>query len=568
MKKFFLSTLVLAFLALNSFSQSIEEGIKLLGYERNEKAKTVLQQVVNSKPKDAYAIYWLGQAILADKNVAGAKALYQKVLNEGINDPWIWIGMGHVELLETNDINAAKQQFEQAITATKKKTEDPNILNAIGRAMADGSSKIGDPTYGIEKLKKAAELDKKNPDIFVNMGINYLKLGGERGGDAVEAFREAINRNPNNALAMYRIGKIYESQQNKPSMEEWYGKAIAADPAFAPVYLAFFNWYANRDVNVAKEFLDKYMANTDLDCNTKYFEADYLFRAGKYQESLTKTQEMENGACKDFPRIHVLYAYNYNRLGDTVKSKEAIEKFFATAPAGKIQPDDYLFAASVLKRFAGSEEAAISYLQKALEVDTIRKNRVTYMDTIASLYKKQGKLTERLEWLQKSYVTNPNPSNLDIYNIGDAALNAQQFDLADSMFNMYKGKYPEQIFGYLGLSKAAIARDKDTTAGSAVPAVVSFIEFLEKTDKEKYKGLIIQNYGYLVYVHANVLKDYDAAIKDLEGILAVDPANAYALQTKAQIEKVKNRATNQKQPTGGGGTKSKPSTAGGVKATK
>ena len=56
-------------------------------------------------------------------------------------------------------------------------------------------------------------------------------------------------------------------------------KAIAADPAYGPVYLDYFNYYKDRDVNVAKEYLDKFMANSEKDCATDFFLADYLYRA-------------------------------------------------------------------------------------------------------------------------------------------------------------------------------------------------------------------------------------------------------------------------------------------------
>ena len=32
----------------------------------------------------------------------------------------------------------------------------------------------------------AAQLDPKNADIFINMGINYLKMGSDKGGEAVQ----------------------------------------------------------------------------------------------------------------------------------------------------------------------------------------------------------------------------------------------------------------------------------------------------------------------------------------------------------------------------------------------
>ncbi len=323
MKKTTLTILAVAMATSFALAQTVEEGIKFLYYERVNSAKQTLEKVVASKPKDAYSIYWLGQAYLEDKDIAAAKVLYQKALTDGVNDPWIWVGSGHVELLENGDINSAKQKFEQAITATKGKKgiENADILNAIGRANADGSSTQGDPAYGIEKLKRAQEINKTDPDISINLGICYLKMGTDKGGEAVEAFRDAFTRNPQYAAAYYRTGRIYQSQNNLEFMNEWFGKAIVADPAYAPVYLAYFNYYKDRDVNAAKEYLDKYVANADKDCVVDYFVADYLYRAGKNQESIAKAKEMENGACKDYIRINILYAYNYQRLAESMEPK-------------------------------------------------------------------------------------------------------------------------------------------------------------------------------------------------------------------------------------------------------
>ena len=177
------------------------------------------------------------------------------------------------------------------------------------------------------------------------------------------------------------------------------------------------------------------------------------------------------------------------------------------------------------------------------------------MDTIASLYLKLGNVSERLVWLKKSFETNPQPSNFDIYNLGNAAIDAGNTQLADSMFTLYKTKYPDQIYGYMGLAKSAIMADKDTTAGTAEPAVMDYIKYLEKTDKEKYKNVIIQNYGYLVYIHANVTKDYPAALADLEGILAIDPNNAYAKSTSEAIKKIMNRNNKSSKSTAGSSSK-------------
>ncbi|MFZ8428731.1 tetratricopeptide repeat protein, partial [Staphylococcus aureus] len=80
-----------------------------------------------------------------------------------------------------------------------------------------------------------------------NLGICYLKLGGEYGGEAVKAFQDAIARDPKNALAMYRIARIYVSQNNPDVFNKYFEDAIAANPSFPDTYLSLFEYYKLRD---------------------------------------------------------------------------------------------------------------------------------------------------------------------------------------------------------------------------------------------------------------------------------------------------------------------------------
>lgn len=559
MKKTILALIIGAFISSTAVAQTVADGIKFLYYQRNKSAVETLEKVYASKPNDAQAIYWLGQAYLAEYGLSGnqadlaqAKNLYQKALNEGINDPFIWIGMGHVEVLEGKNAEA-KQRFEAAITNTKGKrgAENPDILNAIGRAEADGSSRIGDPQYGIDVLTRAKAIDLKNPDIDMNLGLCYLKLSSDQGGQAVEAFRDAIARDPNYAAAYWRIGRVYRSQNNLQSMNEWFGKAIAADASFAPVYHDYFEYYQERDINAAKEFLDKYVANADKDCNTEFFVGDYLFRAGKYQESLAKADEMSRGECKDYPRLPLLYAYDYNRLGDSVKSIDYLKKFISTMPASQLKPADYEFAGRVYKSVSGYEDTAVFYFAKAVEIDTVLKNKLKYIDTIAYLYKKENNPAKRLEWLQKSYNMNPNPTNRDIFDLGDAALNMKDFTLAETMFNKYKEKYPDQLYGYKGL--VDVAQAKDSTGTAAVAPMNDFINFM-MSDTTKYGTTIAYYHALLGGYYANEKSDYDSSVMEFEKAVQFDKTNAQYQQYLDILIKARdkknggNKSSNSKSP--------------------
>ena len=508
-----------AMLAAQCLMAQLPEGIKYLNYEKNKSAKDAFQKAFDANPKDPQAIYWLGQAILAKEgsepsrnDIQAAKSFYQKALLDIGSDPWLLVGMGHVEILEKGDMNSVKQKFEQAITATietkgkNKGKPNPAILNAIGRANAEVGSNQGDHPYAVDKLKQAAAIDLTNPDIMINLGVNYLKMGGENGGEAVKAYQEAINRDPKNAYAMYRIGKIYQSQNNKDLFEINFNNSIIADPAFPLSYYAYYQYYADKDVNKAKEYLDKFVATADKDPRNDYFLADYLFRAAKYNESIAKAKELEaEVGFHTLPRLSILYAYNYDRLGDSVQAKTNIEKFFANAPIEKMEPGDYELAVKVLSKFRGSETQAVAYIEKALSNDTSKANKLSYMGQAADMFGKAKMYPEQLQWLQKQIALKGSMSEADYYKLTSTALNAKDYPQTITLAKTYMSAYPDKPQPYSFFKRASMAADPDTTNGIAIAGFTYIDSVYTSINKEKYKMDILRNQGFIIYTYGNML---------------------------------------------------------------
>ena len=499
-----------------AMAQTVQDGIKLLqGVYKNTSAKASLQKTYDANPKDPQAIYWLGMAmvaknreILTKEGIGSARALYQKALQDGVNDPLIWVGQGTMDILESNNINAAKQKFEQAITATTE-TKGKNkgkpsaaILNAIGMANAIGGSTVGDPLYGIEKLKQAGALDPISPEYFINMGVCYLKTGGENGGDAVKAFQEAITRDPKNARAMWRIGKVYGSQNNKESLEQYFNNAIAADPTFPATYIELFNYYANRDVVKAKSYLDEFLKYADKDPFNDFFYAEYLFRAGKYSESLAKAKEIEASAgLVAVPRLSLLYAYNYDRLKDSVAARDNVIKFFDGK--SEIQSTDYELAVLLLSKFSGNEKQTVGYLEQAIGNDTSKANKLNYMNQAADIYGKAKMYKEQLFWLDKVMALKGSMAEGDYYRITLAAVNAKDVPVALDYAKKYMVAFPDKTQPYSFYKKAALASDPDTTTGTGV----EYLKYLDSVyaviNKEKYKKDIFMNEYYTILYYIN-----------------------------------------------------------------
>ena len=515
MKKFLLLLMACVVMHSAMFAQ-YADGIRLLNYEKNKSARETFQKLVDASPQDPQAIYWLGQAILATdggepskEQIASAKALYQKGLGSIGSDPWLVTGMGHIELLERGDINSAKQKFEQAITAsteTKGKSKgkaNPAILNAIGRANAKVGSGLGDNLYAIDKLNQAGQLDLTNADIYINKAVNYLKMGGENGGEAVKAYQEAVTRDPKSALAYYKIGKVYQSQNNKELFEQNFDNAITADPTCPLPYFAYYLNYANKDVNKAKEYLDKYVAYADRDPKTDYFVAEYLFRAGKNDESLAKIQELEKSAgLNEIPRLSILSAYNYDRKGDSVQAKANLEKFFANAPADKIEPSDYELAVKVLTKFPGSEAQAATYLEKAIATDTARINKLNYMQQGADMYAKAKNPAEQLNWMKRMVELKGTTTEGDYYRISAAALSAKDYPQTMDWAKKYMAAYPDKPQPYTFYRKAAVASDPDTTSGKGVEQL-QYIDSIYSLNKDKYKKELFLNEYYTILYYIN-----------------------------------------------------------------
>ncbi|MBS1626530.1 MAG: tetratricopeptide repeat protein [Bacteroidetes bacterium] len=547
-----------------SLGQSLHDGIKMLNSQfKVNSTREVFKKLYDANPKDPQTIYWYGQSLIAGfevkpSEIAAAKEVYQKALTDGVNDPWIWVGLGHIELLQDGDLNSAKQKFEQAITATtetrgrNKGKPNANILDAIGRANADGSSKQGDPNYGIEKLKQAAAIDLTNPDIDINLGICYLKLGGEYGGEAVKAFQDAIARDPKNALAMYRIGKIYVSQNNPDVFNKYFNDAIAADPAFPDTYLSLFEYYKLKDVSIAKENLDKFIANADKDPHNDMLLADYLYRARRYNESIAKTKEIEAATINNpIPRLNMLYALNYEKLGDSIQAKNYLEKFFANTPPKHVKPNDYEFAVLVFSKFPGNEQVTVGYLEKAIEADTVKANRINYAEHAARILGRAKLYAYQLKWYQKIAEWKGTLNEFDYLNLTYTAYNAADYVQTMSYADKYITAYPDKSNGYLFKVKAAKALDTTTSPGIAIAALEQQNEFFMKEVDKNRKAIFFNLYYELVYF-GDKAKDFAKAIEVCDKMIALYPTpgeeNDFAVKQKEALTKALNAPQKPNKP--------------------
>ena len=536
-----MKTLLLVFVTIlfagSVFAQSIEEGKKFLYYERYKSAKDIFQKLSNANPADETAAYYLGQSMIGLEDIAGAKALYLQKLSATPNSPLILAGIGHVELLEGKAAEA-RSKFETAISLSGGKRID--VLNAVGAPNSDPEIKNGDAAYAIDKLKLATTIKGfKDPEVWANLGDAYRK--NSDGGGAIQSYDAALRLNPNYARAIYRKGRLYQSQgtMQQNLYMGFYNDAIAKDVNYAPVYNTLFNYYYATDVPRSAQYFEKLSANSDDDPKACYYRASLQYAQGLFAQAITKATDCINaGGNNVYPNLYGVKALAYNRIGDSLNAKASYEEYFKKQIISKVGAGDYSSYAMILLKFPGNEAQAASYVEKAVALDSIEANRVIYLKTLANAYRTQKNFGESAKWFNQVLSVKKNYSNVDLYNAGYDYFRAGKFDSSVAVFTKYTAKYPDDIFGYYMIAKANGGIDTTLATGLALSSYLKAIEVGERaTDKTKIKDQLVGAYTFMMQYSFNVKRDQVAAVAYADKALALDPTDQQSIKNKEFVSK-------------------------------
>ncbi len=518
-------------------AQSISDGKKFMYYERFQSAKNVFQKVLAANPNDEEAVYWLGQAEIGLENLAGAKAIYLKRMAAAPNSALILAGVGHVELLEGKTADA-KQHFETAISLSQGKSIA--VLNAIGFANGNPDSRNGDANYAIEKLRQATQIKKfRDPEVWANLGDAYRKLAD--GGNAIKAYGEALAIDPNYARAIYRSGRVYQTQgygQEELYMK-YYNDAIAKDAKYAPVYNTLYSYYYQTNVGRSAEFLEKYLSSSDDDPKACSYRASILYAQAKFAEAVKKADEcIAAEGASPYVNLYKIKSFAYNRLGDSVNAKSNFEEYFKRQDTSKIEGGDYSAYAALLLKFPGNEVRVGQLVERAVALDTVEVNKAAYLKSLAQAYETQKDYKSAALWYSKILDVKKNYGKTDLYYAGYDYFRAGQFPQAIDIFNKYTVKYPDDIFGYYMIGKSNAGMDSTGAQGLAIPSYEKAIAVGEAApDKSKVKDQLTGAYRYFIEYYYNVKKDQAKALSYVDKALALDPTDAQLITNRDFISK-------------------------------
>ncbi len=531
MKKLFFIPLLLIICPL--FGQDINQAEDLLYYKKYGSAENILNQVVKNNPENAEAWYLLSSLPEKNEPAPEIKTALQNAPDEIKDNPYYLIAIGKMLLDESNVLEAEKY-FVQALEKTKYKK--PHILLAVAKAKI--SAENGDVHQAIDLLNRAIKKDKHNAELYIELGKAYRKLNN--GTEAFKAFMQAIDIDKNYAEAYYLTGMIFRTQNNPDVYLEYFTKAIAADPKYAPAYYQLYYHYYFRNVNTAKDYLEKYIALSDHNIENDYDYTDILYLTKNYTQAIDLAKKLiETDKEKTPARIYKLIAYSYREKGDHANAFDYILHYFKVAPDSILIAKDFILVADLYTE-KQKTDSAIFFYKVATELERDSSSLIKYYKTLADLTKQQKDHSERAMWLGKYYKANNNSTNVDLFNWGLAWFQAGNYDKADSVFAMYSEKYPQQVFGYYWRGRSNAAMDSTMELGLAIPYYFKVVEIGETDTTGNSKRQLIEAYGYLAGYEANEKKNYTKAIEYFEKLIQLDPDNE---QAKKYVQILKEAAT-------------------------
>jgi tetratricopeptide (TPR) repeat protein len=217
-------------------AQFYEKEGKLLG------AAAEYEQYLKLVPDNSTILFYLGGLYYRSKNFQAANDIFLRAreLNPADTNVLFWLG---IVAEAQKDWGKATQYLEEI----RKKEESPLILTRLSYYY----SVRKDYGTAIKYLKKAAQLDARNPNAYYLLALAYMDAGKFRA--AEKAFRYTLTLKPGMEEALFHLAILYDQRGKFDDAVREVREVLAIDPKHAPA-LNFLGYsYADRGIQLEQD---------------------------------------------------------------------------------------------------------------------------------------------------------------------------------------------------------------------------------------------------------------------------------------------------------------------------
>ena len=512
--------------------QTVQQGLAQLDGDQPTKAKATMTAVVAATPM-AENLYYLGYAQLRTGDLAGAKATFEKGLAAEPKQPLNSVGLATLMLAEKNAAGA-KAAFDKILLDTKMKNADVDFRIAEAYTLFEETN---DPGEAIRIIDLITEKTKKPLTVEMNIVKGDAFLIKNDGGPAATAYEQSILINKT-AKAYVRLGVVYLRGKNYQETVNYYQKAYETDSSFAPYYKRMGEYYIifgryKQASKLFRTYVDRAEATPAVLLST----AKLLFLAKDYEGSMEFTKRAEAGGAKDND-VFRMKGYSGVELGNPQMGLESLQQMVKSGVKPYYLDNVYFGRAhQALKQ----DSLAIGYYEQAAPLDTLNN----HYTTIYSIYNGQKKYAQAVEYATKSMdwkTKKRQPlTSTDWYNAGVAQYYVTAYTpREDTLGRFTKGMKADSMlaksiaindkFAPFHLYRARVNNYVDYT-GTKWLSAPHYEKFLTIVDMAKAnKEQLYESYKYLAGYHITSTKDLVKAQEYVDKALVVKPEDPDGLK--------------------------------------
>ncbi|MBP6040779.1 MAG: tetratricopeptide repeat protein [Flavobacterium sp.] len=555
MKTFKIFGLLLLATVSVGHAQDINQAKKAIDAEKYEEAKTILKSILQAKPSNGMAAFFLGNVYLTQSVKDSATLSFEKGLSASEAARFNHIGLGQMDL-DRNDTIAANAKFILATKDMRKKDFEEYVY--VARAYMNAEK----PNYkaAVAVLKRALINNPMDAQVQLALGDAYYGLSNQN--DAYKAYRDAFSADNTLLRAKMQLGVLLKGAKSYDEASKAYNEVIAINANYGPVYRELAETYykiarnkpskAAENFKIAIDYYQKYMDLTDYSIHSRMRRADFLILAKEYkalEEEANKMIELD----KVNPRIFRYLGYAAFENGNVDKAIQSLETFTSN-PASKIIAKDFqVLGLAKIKKGTSADglsidpiafEAGLTSIKKSIEMEALAVedlNEVGKKMFGQKLYKEAAAIFElgAANAESKSYLDDNLYLGLSLYyanNKKDVKPEIAGLQKADAAFDKVLVASPSYYEAYLFKARTNSLMENDENTIKFYEAYVAAVtaKGAEETAKPAVIKKIAESYNTIGATYANT--DKVKAVEYFNKTLVIDPTNAYALSSIKQLK--------------------------------
>ncbi len=525
------------FITTLSFAQTKEAAVVKTMNERYELAAAEFKKLIAANPADGDLYFYAGDNYLYWGIIDSSEMMFRQGIEKSPANPLNYVGLGRIGWIKGNEaLNTAQYAKAIEIMSTKSNKVDKKIQQIGYLKMAETYVQAEKKNFekALEYINKAITFNEADAEAYVQLGDYYLTSEMEKNGKsgmlnlslAQTQYAKASQLNASYPRALLAQGKVLVPARNWDAALEYFNKAIAADPNYAPAYRekAELLYKAGRN-NLAVESYAKYL-ELNNNCRVQQRYASFVFETKDYKKAVTELEKATPCNAEN-PFMYRLLGYSYFETGDFAKGLQNINKFFDMAQAKnypKLIGSDYAYKGKLLAK-NGQDSLGVLTILKAIELDSSYTEG--YSDA-AGIYFKAKKYSDAANLYDKKIKALGSAATpLDYYYLGQALYFSKEYQKSDAAFAVAVSKYPDSNF-WRGRCNFKLDNQEAPT-GLANEFFHNFVKygFTDTKTTETNKKFLVESLSYLGFYYATQ-KNFDCSKSAWAKVLELDATNEKA----------------------------------------